>query len=181
MAAGEYVSVHSQADTEQADLALERTELKLDARASAGTIRQFASVAASILRSRKRSRINSWPMTRSARMRETNSGSLRHSVRVRYRRHLPQRASFAVGAGMPILTAAIASRGELNSPRVWNFTGVPRAVRRIGRARGWRTDGGRRPACYAVGRIGHGSDCRRRSTLWNSMSGANRNKSADTA
>src|SRR6187431_853838 len=31
MAAGEYVSVHSQADTEQADLALERAELKLDA------------------------------------------------------------------------------------------------------------------------------------------------------
>lgn len=31
MAAGEYVAVHSQADTEQADLALERTELKLDA------------------------------------------------------------------------------------------------------------------------------------------------------
>jgi VIT1/CCC1 family predicted Fe2+/Mn2+ transporter len=30
MAAGEYVSVHSQADTEQADLALERTELKID-------------------------------------------------------------------------------------------------------------------------------------------------------
>jgi VIT1/CCC1 family predicted Fe2+/Mn2+ transporter len=30
MAAGEYVSVHSQADTEQADLALERTELRLD-------------------------------------------------------------------------------------------------------------------------------------------------------
>ena len=28
MAAGEYASVHSQADTEQADLALERTELK---------------------------------------------------------------------------------------------------------------------------------------------------------
>ena len=31
MAAGEYVSVHSQADTEQADLARERAELKLDA------------------------------------------------------------------------------------------------------------------------------------------------------
>src|SRR6476659_6454052 len=31
MAAGEYVSVHSQADTEQADLALERAELKSDA------------------------------------------------------------------------------------------------------------------------------------------------------
>src|ERR1700681_1817726 len=30
MAAGEYVSVHSQADTEQADLTLERAELKRD-------------------------------------------------------------------------------------------------------------------------------------------------------
>src|SRR5450756_878074 len=30
MAAGEYVSVHSQADTEQADLKLERKELKTD-------------------------------------------------------------------------------------------------------------------------------------------------------
>ena len=30
MAAGEYVSVHSQKDTEQADLRLERTELKMD-------------------------------------------------------------------------------------------------------------------------------------------------------
>jgi VIT1/CCC1 family predicted Fe2+/Mn2+ transporter len=32
MAAGEYVSVHSQADTEQAELARERTELKADAK-----------------------------------------------------------------------------------------------------------------------------------------------------
>ena len=30
MAAGEYVSVHSQADTEKADLALERAEMKAD-------------------------------------------------------------------------------------------------------------------------------------------------------
>ena len=30
MAAGEYVSVHSQADTEEAELALERTELRKD-------------------------------------------------------------------------------------------------------------------------------------------------------
>ena len=34
MAAGEYVSVHSQADTEQADLKLERAELKEIGRAS---------------------------------------------------------------------------------------------------------------------------------------------------
>ncbi|MGA9040224.1 MAG: VIT1/CCC1 transporter family protein, partial [Terriglobales bacterium] len=41
MAAGEYVSVHSQADTEQADLALERLELKTDA---AGERRELMAI-----------------------------------------------------------------------------------------------------------------------------------------
>jgi VIT1/CCC1 family predicted Fe2+/Mn2+ transporter len=41
MAAGEYVSVHSQADTEEADLKLERTELKTDA---AGEHKELAAI-----------------------------------------------------------------------------------------------------------------------------------------
>jgi len=41
MAAGEYVSVHSQADTEQADLKLERTELKAD---NIGERRELAAI-----------------------------------------------------------------------------------------------------------------------------------------
>jgi VIT1/CCC1 family predicted Fe2+/Mn2+ transporter len=41
MAAGEYVSVHSQADTEAADLALERTELRSD---NAGEHRELAEI-----------------------------------------------------------------------------------------------------------------------------------------
>jgi len=41
MAAGEYVSVHSQADTEQADLALERTELRLD---NSGELRELTAI-----------------------------------------------------------------------------------------------------------------------------------------
>jgi VIT1/CCC1 family predicted Fe2+/Mn2+ transporter len=41
MAAGEYVSVHSQADTEEADLDLERTELQTD---SAGEHRELAAI-----------------------------------------------------------------------------------------------------------------------------------------
>ncbi|HUE21793.1 MAG TPA: VIT family protein [Bryobacteraceae bacterium] len=41
MAAGEYVSVHSQADTEQADLKLERNELKTD---SAGEHRELTAI-----------------------------------------------------------------------------------------------------------------------------------------
>ena len=41
MAAGEYVSVHSQADTEQADLTLERKELRLD---DAGEHRELTAI-----------------------------------------------------------------------------------------------------------------------------------------
>ena len=41
MAAGEYVSVHSQADTEKADIELERKELKMD---DAGEHRELAAV-----------------------------------------------------------------------------------------------------------------------------------------
>src|ERR1035441_3405765 len=41
MAAGEYVSVHSQADTEKADLKLERKELRVD---SVGEHRELAEI-----------------------------------------------------------------------------------------------------------------------------------------
>ena len=41
MAAGEYVSVHSQADTEEADLEIERAELKTD---NAGEHRELAAI-----------------------------------------------------------------------------------------------------------------------------------------
>ena len=41
MAAGEYVSVHSQADTEEADLNLERTELRTD---NTGEHRELAAI-----------------------------------------------------------------------------------------------------------------------------------------
>ena len=55
MAAGEYVAVHSQADTERADLALERAELKADDKGRAqGTDGPSPSLAGSILRSQNR-------------------------------------------------------------------------------------------------------------------------------
>ena len=58
MAAGEYVSVHSQADTEQAELDIERVELKKTTRASTRNWRRFTSLAGLILRSRNRSPSN---------------------------------------------------------------------------------------------------------------------------
>ena len=53
MAAGEYVSVHSQADTEQADLELEKKELKAD---NKGEHTRF-----SILVACSRTRLAPWP------------------------------------------------------------------------------------------------------------------------
>ena len=55
MAAGEYVSVHSQADTEQAELDLERTELKQTTGASTRSWRPSTSLVGLSLRSRNRS------------------------------------------------------------------------------------------------------------------------------
>ena len=56
IAAGEYVSVQSQADTEHAELALERAELKSD---GVGEHKELAAIYVSrglVLRSRKKSR-----------------------------------------------------------------------------------------------------------------------------
>ena len=58
MAAGEYVSVHSQADIEKADLALERREHRQTTRASIVSWRQFMSAAGWIPRSQNRWRSN---------------------------------------------------------------------------------------------------------------------------
>ena len=68
MAAGEYVSVSSQADTEQADLARERKELAQTNQPSSRNSRRSTSSAASILCWRNRSPNDSrhttpWPPT----------------------------------------------------------------------------------------------------------------------
>jgi VIT1/CCC1 family predicted Fe2+/Mn2+ transporter len=54
MAAGEYVSVHSQADTEQADLAIERAELTADNTGEHKELTRSTSLADAIHRWRSR-------------------------------------------------------------------------------------------------------------------------------
>jgi VIT family len=72
MAAGEYVSVHSQADTEKADLALERTELVADDEGEIMELAATTSGVVSIRCSQGRSRTSSWPMTPLVRTPEMN-------------------------------------------------------------------------------------------------------------
>ena len=92
MAAGEYVSVSSQADTEQADLEREREELATDDEDEHEELTAIYVDRGLDPRSRNRSPTNSWPTMRWAPMLATNSASPRRSVRGRCRRRSPRRA-----------------------------------------------------------------------------------------
>jgi vacuolar iron transporter family protein len=113
MAAGEYVSVHSQADTEQADLALERTELKLDA---PGEHRELTAIyVARGLNPSLAKQVADQLMAHDAigaHARDELGISETLSARP-IQAALASAGSFAVGAAMPILTVAIVPEASL--------------------------------------------------------------------
>jgi len=113
MAAGEYVSVHSQADTEQADLALERTELKLDA---PGEHKELTAIyVARGLDAALAKQVADQLMVHDAigaHARDELGISAAFSARP-IQAALASAGSFAVGAAMPLLTAAIVSEASL--------------------------------------------------------------------
>jgi len=108
MAAGEYVSVHSQADTEKADLKLERAELKSD---NAGEHRELASIYVARGLDRKLARqVADQLMAHDAlgaHARDELGISPAFSARP-IQASLASAASFAVGAAMPLAVTAIA-------------------------------------------------------------------------
>jgi VIT1/CCC1 family predicted Fe2+/Mn2+ transporter len=86
MAAGEYVSVHSQADTEQADLALERAELKADDKGEHDALGAHAR----------------------------DELGISETLRARpIQAAMASAGSFAVGAALPLLVGAITPTAEL--------------------------------------------------------------------
>jgi VIT1/CCC1 family predicted Fe2+/Mn2+ transporter len=107
MAAGEYVSVHSQADTEQADLKLERTELKTD---NEGEHRELAAIYVSRgLDPKLAKQVAEQLMAHDAlgaHARDELGISAAFSARP-IQAALASAASFAVGAVMPLLVTAI--------------------------------------------------------------------------
>ena len=167
MAAGEYVSVHSQADTEQADLKLERTELKTDdegehkelaaiyvARGLDATLaKQVAKqlMAHDALGAHARDELGISP----ASQRASDSGCVGIGGQLRRRSgHASDGHSHRSGA-------------ESDSPGLWNFPLVPGASGRLGCARwGRRRDAGRN-AGYVLGCSSHGYDRGRRGTVRN--------------
>ena len=136
MAAGEYVSVSSQSDTEQADLALERAELGTAPEAELKSSPASTSRAASTPNSRAR-----WQAVDGAgRPRRPRARRARHvggaRRRARCRRRVASAATFAVGAGVPLVASVLAPRVGLVAARRRRVAGLPRRARRAGRRTG---------------------------------------------
>ena len=113
MAAGEYVSVHSQADTEKADLALERNELKAD---NKGEHRELAAIYVtrgldpSLAKQVAQQLMAHDALAAHARDELGISKTLRARP---IQAALASAGSFAVGAAMPLLVTAIVSEAGL--------------------------------------------------------------------
>ena len=113
MAAGEYVSVHSQADTEQADLALERRELRLD---NQGEHRELTAIYVERgLDPALAKQVADQLMAHDAigaHARDELGISETLSARP-IQAALASAGSFAVGAAMPLVTATVVSEASL--------------------------------------------------------------------
>ena len=113
MAAGEYVSVHSQADTEQADLKRERAEIKAD---SQGEHRELAAIYVG----RGLDHALAKQVAEQLMAHDALGAHARDElgINANFKARPIQAAfasasSFAVGAGMPLLVAAIAPASSL--------------------------------------------------------------------
>ncbi len=108
MAAGEYVSVHSQSDTEQADLKLERAELKADDR---GEHKELTAIyVARGLDPSLAKQVAEQLMAHDALGAHARDElGISESLRARpTQAALSSAASFAVGAALPLLVTAVA-------------------------------------------------------------------------
>ncbi len=113
MAAGEYVSVHSQADTEQAELDRERTELRADDK---GEHKELASIyVARGLDPKLAKQVADQLMARDALGAHARDElGISETLRARpIQAALASAASFAVGAAMPLAVAAIGPSAHL--------------------------------------------------------------------
>jgi vacuolar iron transporter family protein len=113
MAAGEYVSVHSQADTERADLELERKELKAD---DEGEHKELAAIyVARGLDPSLAKQVAQQLMAHDAlgaHARDELGISKTHRARP-IQAALASAASFGVGAGLPLLVTAVVPEASL--------------------------------------------------------------------
>jgi len=113
MAAGEYVSVHSQADTEQADLSLERAELKADDKGEHKEL--MAIYVARGLDPALAKKVAEQLMAHDALGAHARDElGISETLRARpIQAAIASAGSFAVGAALPLLVTAITPTAEL--------------------------------------------------------------------
>ena len=162
MAAGEYVSVHSQADTEQADLKLERAELKADDK---GEHKELAAIYVERgLDPALAKQVAEQLMAHDALGAHARDElGISETLRARpIQAALASAGSFAVGAAMPLAGYCHGPGGGSDPSCVWNFTAVPRASGRVGCTRGRRRSDDGRNSRHVLGCARHGDHRRRR-------------------
>ena len=167
MAAGEYVSVHSQADTEQADLERERAELKADDK---GEHKELAAIYVGRgLDPSLAKQVAEQLMAHDAiGAHARDELGISETLRARpIQAAFASAASFAVGAAMPLLVTALAPEASLIILVSRNFTVLPRAFGCVGRARGRRECYVERNTRHVLGCTRHGDHRRRRGLVRN--------------
>jgi hypothetical protein len=167
MAAGEYVSVHSQADTEQADLQLESTELKKD---DAGEHKELAAIyIARGLEPALAKQVADQLMAHDAlgaHARDELGISTSFSARP-IQAALASAASFFAGAALPLAVATIAPAAWTHPAGLRQFAVVPGPPGRIGCARRRRRRAAGRYPRHVLGRPSHGAHRGRRGAVRN--------------
>ena len=175
MAAGEYVSVHSQADTEQADLKLERAELKADDKGEHKELQAIyveRGLEPSLAKQVAQQLMAHDALGAHARDELGISETLRaRPIQAAW----ASAGSFAIGAVLPLLVTAMAPEAGL-IPLVSGTSLLFLALLGgAGCARGWRRGHHRRNPRHVLGCARHGDHLRRRMAVRDScVSAANR-------
>ena len=157
MAAGEFVSVHSQADTEQADIELERNELKADDKGE-----QHELMAMYVGRGRNPSLAKQ--VARQLMVHDAIGAHARDELGISEILRASDSGCAGIGwvlrcwSSHPSLGHCDGTGEGLDSPCLRNFTGVPRSSGRASCAHERRSGNVGCTACHVLGRTCHGAD-----------------------
>ena len=165
MAAGEYVSVSSQADTEHADLARERSEFSADTASEHKELAEIyvkRGVEPDLAR-----RVAEQLMAKDALAAHARDelGISEITTARPIQAALTSAATFSVGAAMPLLAVLVSPTGLARADRLGGVPAVPRTARSNRRKGGRRQCPARHRTCDILGRVGHGAHGRHRGAL----------------
>ena len=160
MAAGEYVSVSSQSDTEQADLALERKELKDNPAFELEELAQIyvkRGVSQTLARQVAKQLMAKNALAAHAR---DELGMSEITTARPIQAALTSAASFSIGAAMPLLMVFVSPTNILVPLEFAASLGFLALLGAIGAKSRRRRNFARDGPCDVLGRVGNGSHCR---------------------